>query len=222
MNLENFCNNIGHKFSDIKLLQEALTHPSFAKKSKNNYQRLEFLGDKVLSLIISEFLIKKYLGENEGDLSRRHAALVSGDVLTKIALEIGINNVLRISHGEEVMNGRMNKRNLENALEALIGAIYVDSNYLTAQKFIFRFWQELLEKESQPPQDPVSKLQEFVQIKTKKLPEYEIVQFGGSQHNPEFEAFLKIDEHEFRAQGKSKKEAQKKVAMLAIEELNIE
>ncbi|HLD76871.1 MAG TPA: ribonuclease III domain-containing protein, partial [Rickettsiales bacterium] len=118
MNLENFCNKIGYKFNEIKLLEEALTHPSFAKKSKINYQRLEFLGDKVLSLIISEFLTKKYKKENEGDLSKRHASLVSGESLSKIALEIGINEVLKMSNGEEVMNGRINKRNLENALEA--------------------------------------------------------------------------------------------------------
>ncbi len=223
MQLEEFCKKIDYSFNKIQLLQEALTHPSFSKYSKNkfNYQRLEFLGDKVLSLVISEFLVKKYENENEGDLSKRQAFLVSGEVLSEIALEIGINDVLKLSNGEEALGGKLNKRNLENALEAIIGAIYLDSNYVEAQKFIFKFWQELLDKTSNPPKDPVSKLQEFVQIKTKKLPEYEIVQFGGSQHNPEFEAFLKIDEHEFRAQGKSKKEAQKKVAEMALEKLQI-
>lgn len=225
MELEEFCTKIGYQFNKISLLQESLTHPSFSKHSKNkfNYQRLEFLGDKVLSLVISEFLIKKYDKENEGDLSKRQAFLVSGEVLSGIALEIGINDVLKLSNGEEALGGKLNKRNLENALEAIIGAIYLDSNYQNAQKFIFKFWQELLETKSNPPKDPVSKLQEFVQLQTKQLPQYEIIKSGGTQHSPEFEAIVKIEhlDLEIHAQGKSKKEAQKKVAEMALEKLEI-
>ncbi len=223
MNLENFCNKIGHQFSDIKLLQEALTHPSLTKfdKGKKNYQRLEFLGDKVLSLIIGEFLIDKYKKESEGDLSRRQALLVSGETLSEIALEIELDQVIEISLGEENLGGRKNKRNLENSLEALIGAIYLDSNFESARKFVLKFWQNLLDKNLSPPKDPVSYLQEIVQLQAKTLPEYEIVKSGGSQHSPDFEAIVRIKHLglELRASGKSKKEAQKKAAETALKEI---
>lgn len=223
MNLEEFSLKIGHQFSDEKLLQEALTHPSFSKynRSAANYQRLEFLGDKVLSLVISEYLMAKYLTENEGDLSKRHAALVSGESLCEIALDVEINEVLRVSSGEENLGGKTNKRNLENALEALIGAIYIDSNFEEAKKFIFKFWKEALEKNLTPPKDPVSQLQEFVQLNSKSLPQYEFEKIGGSEHSPTFLAKLTIIHLDItvEAEGKSKKEAQRAAAILALQKI---
>ncbi len=220
-NFTNFCKKISHDFSNLNLLEEALTHPSLTKenKSKPNYQRLEFLGDKVLSLVIGEFLMQKYQSEMEGDLSKRQAALVSGEALAEIALEIGIDEVLQVSRGEKNLGGQTNKRNLENALEALIGAIYLDSNYDEAQKFIMKFWQSFLEKDIAPPKDPVSQLQELVQIKTKQLPQYFTEKDGGSDHAPTFTAIVKIPDLnlEFMAKGKSKKEAQKEAAKVALE-----
>jgi ribonuclease-3 len=214
---------IGYEFKNNALLSEAMTHPSFTKLSENNknYQRLEFLGDKVLSLIIAEFLMDKYSKENEGNLSRRQAFLVSGDVLSEVALEISLNEFIILSAGEEKLGGRKNKRNLENALEALIGAIYLDSDFLMAKKIVLKLWQELLEHDSSAPKDPVSKLQEFTQLKTKNLPQYEISKCGGTDHDPEFEAIVIIEDLniKFKAQGKSKKEAQKNVAKLALESL---
>jgi ribonuclease-3 len=220
MNFNNFLQRISYQFQDIKLLDEALTHPSLSKENKDkpNYQRLEFLGDKVLSLVISEFLIKKYPSEAEGDLSRRHAALVSGEFLSQLALEIGIEEVLQLSLGEKKLGGKTNKRNLENALEALIGAIYFDSDYENTRNFILRFWHEYLEKDITPPKDPVSELQELVQLETKQLPEYIIVKSGGLDHAPNFIARVKIPlkNLEFEASGKSKKEAQREVAKIAL------
>jgi len=221
MNLDNFLQKISYSFSDQKLLDEALTHPSLSKENKGrpNYQRLEFLGDKVLSLVISEFLIKKYPDESEGDLSKRHAALVSGEFLSNLALEIGIMDVLQVSFGEKKLGGKTNKRNLENALEALIGGIYLDSNYDNVRNFILRIWHDYLEKNITPPKDPVSHLQEIVQLRTKQLPEYFIDKCGGLDHSPSFVAKLKIpvENLEFEAFGKSKKEAQREVAKIALE-----
>ncbi len=222
-NFKKFCAHISYNFSNENLLEEALTHPSLSKenKSKPNYQRLEFLGDKVLSLIIGECLMKKYPNEMEGDLSRRQAALVSGETLAEIALKIGLSEVLQVSRGEKNLGGQTNKRNLENALEALVGAIYLDSNYDCAKKFILHFWQDFLEKNITPPKDPVSKLQELVQLKSKQLPQYSIVKSGGSDHLPRFVATLRIEHEnlEFVAEGKSKKEAQKEVSKIALEHL---
>jgi ribonuclease-3 len=179
---------------------------------------LEFLGDKVLSLVIGDFLMKKHKNEMEGDLSKRQAALVSGETLAQIALEIGLDEVLQISAGEKKLGGKTNKRNLENALEALIGAIYLDSNYDEAKKFIMKFWHDFLEKNVTPPKDAVSQLQELVQLESKQLPQYFTVKDGGSDHAPTFTSTVKILHLnlEFSASGKSKKEAQKEVAKIAL------
>ncbi len=220
MSIEEFLLQIGYQFNDVKLLSEAITHPSFSKYNRKeaNYQRLEFLGDKVLSLIISEYLMKRYPNENEGDLSKRHAALVSGETLAEIALKVGIDKVLRLSSGEENLGGKNNKRNLENSLEALVGAIYLDSDYEHTKEFVFKFWQEFLEKNIMPPKDPVSELQEFVQLNSKALPQYDFEKAGGSEHLPTFVAKLKIMHLNLtvEAQGKSKKEAQRAAAVLAL------
>lgn len=218
-NLDKFYKNINYNFNNPNLLQEALTHPSLTDKNNktSNYQRLEFLGDKVLSLVISDFLIHKYPDEMEGDLSKRHAALVSGETLAAIALNLEVEKFLLISNGEKNLNGHINKRNLENSLEAIIGAIYLDSNFDNAQKFVLNFWQFYLNQNIEPPKDPISHLQEIIQTKSKILPKYNIVKIGGSEHEPTFEAQIKIDKSEFTAQGKSKKEAQKAVAKLALD-----
>ena len=114
--LKKFCDKISYHFKDEGLIDEALTHPSLSKdnRSKKNYQRLEFLGDKVLGLVIGEFLMQKYPHEAEGHLSRRQASLVSGEALAEIALNIGLDEVLQLSRGEENLGGKSNKRNLEN------------------------------------------------------------------------------------------------------------
>jgi ribonuclease-3 len=219
-----FCEEIFYHFSNEKLLEEALTHPSLSKenKSKPNYQRLEFLGDKVLSLVIADFLMKKYPHEMEGDLSRRQASLVSGEALAEIALKVGLAEVLQISKGEKNLGGKSNKRNLENALEALIGAIYLDSNYDEAKKFIMKFWKEVLEQNIAPPKDPISELQELVQVQSRQLPQYSTVKSGGLDHSPKFISTVKILhlDLEFSAEGKSKKEAQKLVAKIALDHLS--
>lgn len=204
-------------------MDEALTHPSLSKDNSDrpNYQRLEFLGDKVLSLVIGEFLMKKFPTEMEGSLSKRQAALVSGEALAEIALLIGLEEVIQISNGERKLGGKTNKRNLENSLEALIGAIYLDSSYQEARDFIMKFWKSFFERDVVPPKDPISELQELVQMKTKQLPQYTTVKDGGLDHAPTFTSTVKIppEGSEFSAPGKSKKEAQKAVAKLALKKL---
>ncbi len=223
LNLDEFCEIIFYKFKNFKLLEEALTHPSLSKEKNNvfNYQRLEFLGDKILSLVITEFLIHTYKNEKEGDLSRRHAVLVCGEVLSDIALQIEIDKFLQMSLGETNLGGRKNRKNLENALEALIAAIYLDSDYESVKNFIIKFWQYYLEKDIDPPKDPVSELQELVQLNSKELPKYSVKKSGGSDHKPEFCATVRIEyiNKEFKANGSSKKMAQKKVAQKALCEI---
>ncbi|MES2677937.1 MAG: ribonuclease III [Pseudomonadota bacterium] len=220
--MKTFLKKINYQFQNQSLLEEALTHPSFSKKNKTkNYQRLEFLGDAVLALVIAEILIKKYPTAQEGELSKRQAYLVSGEVLWQIAENIGIGEVMKFSEGEKVIGGKTNKRNLENACEALIGAIYLDSNLENCQKFILRNWQNIIDQSLETPKDPVSILQEIVQSKSKKLPLYNIEQTGGNSHQPLFTAIVTFDDKEYQAQGLSKKEAQKNVAILAMEDLTL-
>lgn len=218
---KNFSVRISYHFNNPKLMEEALTHPSLSKDGNNgpNYQRLEFLGDKVLSLVVGEFLMEKYPNEMEGSLSKRQAALVSGETLAEIALTIGLEDVLQISSGERKLGGKLNKRNLENSLEALIGAIYLDSNYAEAKRFILSFWKNFFERDILPPKDPISELQELVQLRTKQLPQYETIKDGGLDHAPTFASTVKLPtlNLNFSASGKSKKEAQKAAAKLALE-----
>ena len=222
-NLKNFTKKISYNFINHKYLAEALTHPSFSKEKSNNfnYQRLEFLGDKILSLIITNYLFKKYPHEKEGELSRRHAVLVSGEILSKVGKAINIQEFLKMSDGEINLGGKKNDKNIENAVEALIAAIYLDSGYDEAENFILTHWKFFLDQYIIPPKDPVSKLQEMIQLKSKDLPIYIIEKVGGSDHKPEFCATLEVKflNKKFSANGNSKKQAQKNVAIIALEEI---
>ena len=219
-NFQEFYKIISYNFRDENLLKMALTHPSLnTKNSQNfNYERLEFLGDKVLSLVIGEYLMNKFPDENEGNLSKRHAGLVAGSTLAQIATKIDLPQMLMLSFGEQKIGGNLNKNNLENALEALIGAIYLDTNFIEAKKFILNFWQDFFDKNILPPQDCISKLQEIIQAKSKKLPKYFTEKKGGLDHQPIFISRLEIQglNQEFYAEGNSKKEAQKNVAQIAL------
>jgi len=217
-NLSDFLTKIDYQFKNQAFLEEALTHPSLSKKSNTpNYQRLEFLGDTVLSMVIAVALMKNYSTENEGQLSKRHAYLVSGSMLANIALKIDLGKIMKMSKSEETRDGKSNKRNLENTLEALIGAIYLDSGLTNSQKFITKYWHDLIDEDEAPPQDPVSCLQEIVQAKTKKLPKYQVNRNGGDEHKPIFTAIVEVNRIKYAANGYSKKEAQKNAAKCALE-----
>ncbi len=217
-----FYQKINYKFKNPNLLMQALTHPSIKSKANNlqNYERLEFLGDKVLSLVIAEFLMEKYPEYNEGSLSKTQAKLISGPTLTLIANKIDLASMLILSNGELKIGGSFNKNNLENALEALIGAIYQDSDFINAKKFILNFWQDFLKSDNLDFNiDYISNLQEIIQGKFKKLPIYLFEKIGGSEHKPIFQCTAQIQELnlEFKEKGNSKKIAQKNVAKKAVE-----
>lgn len=207
---------IDYHFKNPALLEEALTHPSFSKGNSLNYQRLEFLGDTILAMIMAELLLNKHQTEKEGELSKRQAHLVSGEVISQIADKIGIGEMIKISAGEEMAGGRNNKRNLENALEALIAAIYLDSNLEICRKFVIKHWQDFIDQNIAPPKDPITSLQEIIQAKTKTLPIYKTNRTGGDEHKPIFTSIVEINGREFAAKGFSKKEAQKNAALKAL------
>ena len=194
MRVDEFERNINHKFKNKSLVNLALTHSSFKNKKNKNYERLEFLGDRVLSLVISEHLFLKYPNENEGALSKRLANLVSKKTLLEVANEIGIKEMLKIDIFEKRnLKLKKNISILSDVCESLIGAIYLDSNLENAKKFISNHWEKKISKNILPPQDPKSLLQEVVQKKGLDLPKYILKKKEGPPHSPSFEieVFLK-------------------------------
>ena len=167
---------LNYNFKNKELLKEALTHPSLSINKKiKNYERLEFLGDSILSMVIIEYLYKKYKNEKEGQLSKRKSYLVSKDILSNIARNMNIGKYIIMTKGEEKSGGRDNKNNLENVMEAIIGAIYLDSNIDTVRKFILNTWEPIDKEEKTPHNNPKTKLQEWSQKIYKQTPEYKLI-----------------------------------------------
>jgi len=215
---------IGHNFASPELLQDALKHPSLAgfrqrKKSAMPYERLEFLGDRVLGLIIAEWLYEKFPDASEGELAKRHAGLVNREALRIVALEIGLSQHLRLARGEEADAGRKNLATLSDALEALIGALYLDGGLKAATHFIHRYWQKDIAV-SEAPADPKTKLQEWAQGQGLPLPQYKVVENTGPAHAPKFIIEVSVKGHpSATAEGNSKREAQKAAAQVLLQQV---
>lgn len=206
---------LGYNFKNKLLLDEALTHPSSSKQNPENgtvfnYERLEFLGDSVLGLVIAEILIIKFPQEKEGNLAKRQSALVRGETLAFIAEKLQIGQYIKMAQGEESSGGRSNKSNIENALEAIIGAIYLDSGLPEAAEFIHKHWDNIIETMSEPPKDPKTTLQEWSQGRGLSIPQYEVLETTGPSHDPRFKVSVKVEGYEPSiAEGDSKKKAEK-------------
>ena len=175
---------IGYQFGDEGLLKLALTHPSVANAKSN--QRLEFLGDAILGAVVARIVYDLYPDEKEGELARRHAALVCGKTLTQVARDINLGEALQIGTSETQSQGRENASNLEDALEALIGAIYLDGGMEAAEQFITPRWTEMSGKVETPPKDAKTALQEWAQARSLPVPLYQLIETSGPAHAPEF------------------------------------
>ena len=211
---------INYQFKNQDWLREALTHPSFneGKKGLIDYQRLEFLGDSVLGLIISEILINTYIKDQEGDLANKRAALVCRDTLVKVALKLNLGNFIFIGKSENNANGRNNPATLENSLEALIGAIYLDGGINFVSDFIKKFWHEEISNLTMTPKNFKSMVQEWAQKLKKPIPSYIVISREGLSHKPNFVVKLIVDgEKEVQGQGASKKIAENEAAKNFIE-----
>lgn len=208
--------HFNYKFKDEKLLNLALTQSGAS--SLHNNERLEFIGDRVLGLAIADMLLDMYPTENEGELARRHAYLVSTRTLYGIAKYIGLDKEVRHGH---MTAGRMNHM-LANAMEAILGAIYIDGGFSPAREFIIEVWRELAMADPVPPKDPKSALQEFVQKRDSgALPVYEFCPAKGESHSPIFAVKVSAMGHSALATGDSKKlaslaAAEKLLKILAI------
>lgn len=175
---------IGYTFRDGGLLKLALTHPSVINTPSN--QRLEFLGDAILGAVIARLLYDTYPEEKEGELARRHAALVRGQTLSQLARDIALGDALIIGASEVQSQGHDNDSNLEDALEALIGAIYLDGGMHAVEAFMLPRWKKLAENMAAVPKDAKTALQEWAQARGLPIPTYRIAETSGPSHAPQF------------------------------------
>jgi ribonuclease-3 len=177
---------IGYKFGDPVLARIALTHRSTVGREHQTYERLEFLGDRVLGLVIADMLYDAFPDEEEGALAKRMVALVRRETLADVAMHLGIGPLIRLSRGEEEAGGRENPAILADACESLIGAVYRDGGLDAARAFIERYWSALMEGTAEPPKDAKTSLQEWAQGRGFALPSYRQISRSGPDHAPLF------------------------------------
>ena len=211
---------IGYKFRDEALLKQALTHSSFTNEQKinkaKNYERLEFLGDAVLELVSSEFLFREHPEVPEGELTKQRAAMVCEPSLAFCARDLELGEFIRLGKGEESTGGRGRDSITSDAMEAVIGAIYLDGGIEPAKAFINRFILSDLE-DKQLFYDSKSNLQELIQGKLKKEFNYELLEESGPEHNKTFRVSVCMEgEILGEGQGRTKKAAEQQAAYKAL------
>jgi ribonuclease-3 len=213
---------LGYTFRDGVLCQTALTHKSWinethdAKRTDN--ERLEFLGDAVLALVVSDLLMKQFPTHPEGELSKTRAAIVNEAGLARVAEWLTLGQWIFLGRGEEQAGGRQKKSILSDALEALIGAVYMDGGFEAASEVAGRLFQPLLaDAEVAAGRDFKSRLQEISQARLQLAPTYTVISQQGPDHDKTFEVAIFLGDTEYgRARGKSKKEAQQNAAAQAL------
>ena len=178
-----------HRFADPALLQAALTPPGAAAGTAPDYERLEFLGDRVLALVVADLLFDRFPGEDEGALSLRLVALVRKEALAEVARESGIAGALA-----PVAGASPSESVLADACEAVIGAHWLDGGHGAAAAFVRRWWQPRMEAEPTPPRDAKTRLQEWAQGRGRPLPEYRILDRSGPDHAPEFLVEARVED----------------------------
>ncbi len=212
----------GVSFDDVDLLDRALTHPSASGPAgghPESNQRLEFLGDRVLGLIVAARLHQSFPTEREGELARRFAALVDAATLAKVARGIGLGGFLRLGQGEAVA-GRDNPANLADACEALIGALFLDGGLAKAEGFVLREWGPLIAGQESPPRDPKTTLQEWTQARGLGLPGYDVVERSGPAHAPTFAVSVTVEgAAPESARGSTKRAAERAAAAVLLARL---
>lgn len=213
-------NELNFIFKDITLLNGALTHSSYANEHRKSNmihnERLEFLGDSVLNLAVSDYIYKKYPYYPEGNLTKIRATVVCESALALIAKKIKLGDYLLLGKGEEATGGRNRDSILADALEALIGAMYLDKGFRDVQRFVIRLLEKEIIEASKKGElfiDYKTKLQETLQRNRKASIEYKIVKEEGPDHDKKFHILALIDKEEFgRGYGRSKKEAEQRAA----------
>jgi ribonuclease-3 len=227
--VEDAARAIGHVFARPELLTEALTHPSAIvpprrqgrrrARLSHGYERLEFLGDRVLGLVVADLLWRRFDSESEGDLTRRMTHLVQRDALARVALAIGLDRHLLLSQSEAAAGAARNPGILADVCEAVIAAIYLDGGFDAACAFVLRWWEPLIAMEA-PPRDPKTALQEWAQARGLGLPAYRLIDTTGPDHAPQFTVAARVAElEEASATASSKRAAEAGAAAALMERL---
>jgi ribonuclease III len=192
--LAEIAERLGYTFNDLSLVRMALTHGSSHRKAMD-YQRLEFLGDRVLSLAIAELLYRQHMDEREGQMATRHSSLVRGDVCAEIADRIGLGDFIIVGVTEKRLGIQRVRSVLGDVLEALIGAVYMDGGLEPATKVITDLWADHLSKPTALDKDPKTFVQEWALGRSLPLPRYEIKGRTGPEHAPEFTVVLMVGKY---------------------------
>jgi len=217
-NLTNFQKTIGINFKNEKLLIKGFTHKSF--NPFDNNEKLEFLGDRVLGLIISQNLLKFFPNDKEGDLDKKLASLVNKNQCAKIAKDIKIQDYILIKNSKN--NSTVENKILSDCLESVIGCIYLDQGLGVTEKFIIRYWKKYLNKSLITERDAKTKLQEYSLKLYKSLPIYKLIDNKGPRHKPLIKVSVRIkNSKNITETGFSKKEAEQKAAKKLLEILKL-
>ena len=216
INYQDLQKKINFKFKNLDLLIKSLTHKSF--DSKNNNEKLEFLGDRVLGLVIAKKLLEIYPDEKEGILDKKFASLVNKKTCLEIAKKINLDKYILIfnSNNKKI---KIEDKIVSDSCEALIGAVYLDKGFNIVEKTILKLWSTHIKKSIITQIDAKTKLQEFSLKKFKKLPIYKLISNTGPRHKPLFKIAVKLTDTKFYyAQGKSKKDAEQNAAVLCLKD----
>ncbi len=218
--LRAFAARLGHEFARPELLLRALTHPSMSSPSRPDNQRLEFLGDRVLGLVMAEALLKADRGAAEGQLAPRFNALVRKEACAEVARSIGLGEALKLGRSEMLSGGRRKEAILADAMEAVIAAVYVDAGFEAARAVILAHWQDRIAGVETDARDPKTSLQEWAQARGQTPPCYAEIARAGPDHAPEFtvEVRLASGEHA-RATAGAKRQAEQRAARALLERL---
>lgn len=223
MNADKLCTLTGYQFRQTNLLEQALTHRSYSRQLNN--ERLEFLGDSILNLIISNHIYKRFSAANEGDLSRIRASLVKEETLAQVARQIDLGDYIHLGGGELKSGGFRRASILSDALEALIGAIYLDSDYAQTEAAVLHLYREQLQNIDAGAnlRDPKTRLQEYLQANKKSLPIYQVDQITGKSHDQVFTVSCKLTDLDMQSNGKgsSRKKAEQQAAQKILDKLGI-
>lgn len=221
-------NRLDYRFRDENLLRLALTHPSVAHESgvaSEHNQRLEFLGDAVLGIVLTHELYEKFPDVGEGTLTKSRAKLVNAVALAGHGRTLGLGEYLILSRGEENTGGRDRASALADAFEAVVGAIFLDGGFEAAREFVLREFAADFVKLDEPTgiENPKGELQELLQSRSPNAPEYQLISTSGADHDRNFECAVLHDGVELaRGRGKSKKAAESEAALVALKKLRKE
>ena len=215
---------LGHSFRERRLLVQAITHSAagHGRPDAMDNERLEFLGDRVLGLVMAQFLMEKFPQAPEGELGPRHAMLVRREALAEVAGTIGLGAYLVLAAGDAATGARNHPKFLADATEAVIAALYLDGGLAVAERFIRQSWAEQVSAVSEKPVEPKTALQEWAQGHGRPLPSYSVVRSAGAAHDPVFEVKVEVKGLEpAQAEGSSKRAAEKAAALTMLKRLGV-